>query len=318
MRFSLLATASCVLTLVSGIPSDDAPGGYHFQKRPAKLTKRAETLQPARTGRPAATNPLWSLYDDTFARTHYIDLSHTIRPDIPVWRGFGDIKFGQAVHRDTGKPFAYEDDLFVANAYNLTTDQMGTQLDAPAHFNPYFAGSDEIPVTFALRKLVVIDVSEKVKKNATYAMVVDDILQWEKHHGKVPRGSVVFVRSDWSKPWPNVNTDEFPQVHLSAVQFLHLKRGILFHGHEPLDTDMTPQFDSERWLLTHGYAQAEGVTNLDKVPPTGCLLSTGFPKFAGGTGNYVRYVAICPSNWEYGLTPGSFPEAPLPEFIKPL
>ncbi|KAJ1940038.1 hypothetical protein EC988_007151, partial [Linderina pennispora] len=115
MRFSLLVTVSCALAVASGMPSEDAAGGYNLHKRPAKLTKRAEA-QPPRTGRPAQTNPLWSLYDKTFAHTHYVDLSHTIQPDMPVWRGFGDIKFGEAVHRDTGKPFSYDKDLFVANA----------------------------------------------------------------------------------------------------------------------------------------------------------------------------------------------------------
>ena len=43
-----------------------------------------------------------------------------------------------------------------------------------------------------------------------------------------------------------------------------------------------------------------GLTNLDKVASTGCLLNMGFPRFAGGTGGYVRYVAICPQSWDYG------------------
>ncbi|KAJ2285022.1 hypothetical protein IWW55_007379, partial [Coemansia sp. RSA 2706] len=174
-----------------------------------------------------------------------------------------------------------------------------------------------IPATFALRKLVVIDVSEKAGKNSSYATTVDDVLEWEAKHGRIPQRAVVFVRSDWSRAWPHVDTDVFPQVSLETVQFLHLQRGILFHGHEPLDTDMTADFAAERWLLTHGYAQAEGVTNLHLVPPTGCLLSTGFPKFRGGTGNYVRYVAICPPDWPQGVLPGSTPEAPLPEYAAP-
>ncbi|KAI9479101.1 hypothetical protein LPJ78_004767 [Coemansia sp. RSA 989] len=263
-----------------------------------------------------SNNPsrLWKAYDSVLSNAKYVDLTHTIEPDMPIWRGFGNITFSQAVNKLTGKPFTYEKDLFVANAYQLTTDQMGTQLDAPAHFNPYFAAADEIPATFALRKLVVIDVSDKVAQNASYATSVQDVLEWEAKHGRIPAGAVVFVRSDWSKTWPAVDTDVFPQVSLETVQFLHLQRRILFHGHEPLDTDMTSDFAAERWLLTHGYAQAEGVTNLHMVPATGCLLSTGFPKFLGGTGNYVRYVAICTSDWPQGVVPGTIPEAPLPEY----
>ena len=110
------------------------------------------------------------------------------------------------------------------------------------------------------------------------------------------------VRSDWSKKW---TTDAvkakalaadpvFPGVSLKAIQFLHLKRHILFHGHEPLDTDTTPTLEGEAWLMHNGYTQAEGVDNLDAVPETGCLVSIGFPKFGGGLGGYARYIAICP------------------------
>jgi kynurenine formamidase len=71
----------------------------------------------------------------------------------------------------------------------------------------------------------------------------------------------------------------------------------LFHGHEPLDTDTTPDLEGEAWLLRNGYTQAEGVANLDLVPEKGALVAIGYPKFGGGTGAYARYIAICPSDW---------------------
>jgi hypothetical protein len=73
-------------------------------------------------------------------------------------------------------------------------------------------------------------------------------------------------------------------VSLAALKFLHEKRHILFHGHEPLDTDMTPTLEGEHWLMHHGYTQAEGVANLDQVPETGCLVTIGYPKFKSGLG----------------------------------
>jgi hypothetical protein len=70
--------------------------------------------------------------------------------------------------------------------------------------------------------------------------------------------------------------------------------------------------------MHHGYTQAEGVTNLDQVAETGCLVTIGFPKFAGGTGGYARYVAICPATWTHGVSVGELPEAPLPRSDQPL
>jgi kynurenine formamidase len=100
------------------------------------------------------------------------------------------------------------------------------------------------------------------------------------------------VRSDWSKRWTEdpVKAKElaadpnFPSVGLDALKFLHRKRHILFHGHEPLDTDTTPTLEGEAWLMHHGFAQAEGVDNLAGVPATGCLVSIGYPRFKGGLG----------------------------------
>ena len=67
-------------------------------------------------------------------------------------------------------------------------------------------------------------------------------------------------------------------MSLAALQFLHLQRHILFHGHEPLDTDSTPTLEGESWLMHNGFAQAEGVANLDQVPATGCLVEIGYPE----------------------------------------
>ena len=129
------------------------------------------------------------------------------------------------------------------------------------------------------------------------------------------------VRSDWSKDWPNpqlATRRPFPGVSLTALQFLHLQRRILFHGHEPLDTDTTPTLEGEAWLLHNGYTQAEGVANLGQVPETGCLINIGYPKFQGGLGGYARFVAICPAGWKYGVTIDGTPEAPLPKSDKVL
>lgn len=95
------------------------------------------------------------------------------------------------------------------------------------------------------------------------------------------------IRSDWYKKWSDVerfNQKPFPGVTLDALKFLHIKRNILFHGHEPLDTDTTPTLEGEAWLLRNHYTQAEGVANLDRVPETGALVAIGFAKPEGGTG----------------------------------
>ena len=268
---------------------------------------------------------LWQVYDQTLSHARYIDLTHSITPGMPVWKGFGPATFSPSVDPSTGTAYTYAKDGFEATAYQIATDQFGTQLDPPAHWAPEFPGIDELPATYAVRPLVVISIVPQVEKDPTYALQVSDIRAWEDDNGRIPRGSVVMVRSDWSKKWTDdpVKAKElaadpnFPGVSLAALEFLHLQRHILFHGHEPLDTDTTPTLEGEDWLMHHGYTQAEGVANLEGVPETGCLVSIGYPKFKGGLGGYARYVAICPPGTAKGDRI-SGRDAPLPSYSTPL
>ena len=268
-----------------------------------------------------ASPGLWQIYNDSLKKAKYVDLTHTITPTIPVWKGFGRSKFGPTVNPETGKPYTYERDGFEATHYDLSTDQLGTQLDPPAHWAPEYPAIDELPATYTIRPLVVISIADKAAKDPGYQMTVDDIREWEARNGQIPEGSVVFIRSDWSKVWPDpelATKFPFPGIALDALKFLHLERKILFHGHEPLDTDTTPNLDGESWLMHNGYTQAEGVANLDQVPETGALVAIGYPKFKGGTGGYARYIAICPPDWKYGVSVDEMPGAPLPKMEKKL
>lgn len=274
-----------------------------------------------------AADGLWGVYETALKGAKYVDLTHTITPTIPVWSGFANSTFSPAKAgadieglAKKGDVYSYEKHGFAATEYNLTTDQLGTQLDPPAHWAPEYPSIDELPPTYAVRPLAVISIVDQLKTNSNYALQVADIEAWEKAHGKIPEGSVVFVRSDWSKTWPDpalAKLKEFPGVSLGALKFLHEQRKILFHGHEPLDTDSTPTLEGEAWLMHNGYAQAEGVANLDEVPETGALVAIGYPKFQGGVGGYARYVAICPPDWKFGSSIGPA-DAPLPKSDKPL
>ena len=276
-------------------------------------------------GATAKQSDLWKAYDQTLSKARYIDLTHTITPDQPVWKGFGPAKFLPTVNPLTGQPYTYATDGFEATAYQLATDQFGTQFDPPAHWAPEQAAIDEIPASYSVRPLVVINTVRQVARDPKDFLTVPEVKRWERQHGRIPAGSVVMVRSDWSKRWTTdpVKAKElaadgnFPSVALDTLKFLHRKRHILFHGHEPLDTDSTPTLEGEYWLMHNGYAQAEGVDNLDGVPATGCLVSFGSPKFAGGLGGYARYIAICPPRTGKGVKI-SRDDAPLPEFDSPL
>jgi kynurenine formamidase len=277
----------------------------------------------------AQDHGLWQMYQHHLKGAKYVDLTFAFSPTSPVWPGFNNAEFraataGNAIpgYVEEGETYTYDEHGFVASSYVLPTDQYGTQLDPPAHWNKRGATISDLPPTYAVRPLVVVDIHEKVAEQPGYHAKVKDVKAWEKRHGEIPDGAVVFFRSDWHEKWASnpdrYNKKPFPGVALKTAKYLHEKKDILFHGHEPLDTDTTAGLVTEDWILNNNYAQAEGVTNLDKVPEQGALVAIGFAKPKGGTGGYARYIAICPSDWEHGVTMDEVPGAPLPEHDHPL
>src|SRR5678809_734746 len=158
------------------------------------LIVAATSLGCMAKSQPPSSASLWDVYQSAFKNAKYIDLTHSITPSIPVWAGFGPATFGPTVDPKTKRPYSWAKDGFEATRYVLATDQLGTQLDPPAHWNPDYPGIDELPPTFAVRPLVVISIVDKVAANPGYHLTVTDIAAWEAAHGRIPEGSVVFVR----------------------------------------------------------------------------------------------------------------------------
>jgi hypothetical protein len=158
---------------------------------------------------------LWAVYEQSLKGARYIDLTHTLTPAIPVWKGFGPSRFGPSVNPETGQPYDYAKDGFEATHYDLSTDQFGTQLDPPAHWAPEYPAIDELPATYAVRPLVVVSIAAQVAKDPGYHLEVEDIDRWEAQYGRIPAGSVVMVRSDWSKRCPTLHSRPRPCFRVS-------------------------------------------------------------------------------------------------------
>jgi len=84
----------------------------------------------------AESPDLWQMYETTLKSAKYVDLTHAFSPTIPVWQGFGHAEFHPASagadipdYIKVGEEYTYDRHGFVATAYELPTDQYGTQLD---------------------------------------------------------------------------------------------------------------------------------------------------------------------------------------------
>ena len=121
---------------------------------------------------------------------------------------------------------------------------------------------------------------------------------WEKKHGRVPKGAFVALRTDMSKDWDKdpkrFKRAPFPAWAFETIKFLYEQRGVVATGHESMDTDTTDKMLSETYILQRGHYQIEVMTNLDQVPAKGALIVVTWPKVKQGLGFPARAFAILP------------------------
>ena len=244
------------------------------------------------------------MYDRSLAnRARYIGLNHDADADTAGVEGLRAVDVradGRSRHR---QPYTYAKDGFEATHYDISTDQFGTQLDPPAHWAPEYPAIDELPATFAVRPLVVISIVDQVKKKGDYHLQVADIQKWEKAHGRIPEGSVVMVRSDWSKKWttdpvegqgarrrPGVPGRVAGRDQVPPAQAPHPvpRPRAAGHGHDA-DARGRGVADAPRLHAGRGRRQPRQGAR-DRLPGQHRLPEVR----AAGLGGYASYIAICP------------------------
>lgn len=230
-------------------------------------------------------------------KLEWIDLTHEFNEYTPRWPGFEPLE----------KKLKLEFDKYPVRAYQYSfPGQYGTHIDVPGHATPRGRTLEQIELKECVMPLCVIDCSRQVKKNADYALSIEDIVTYENRFGKIPSGAFVAMRTDWGKRWPNQekfqNCDEegnphYPGWDYDAVKFLVEERNVGSIGHETFDTDPPSRekqrpFKAECYFLKQDHFQIEVLANLDKVPEHGGIVFCIFAKQKGGTGFPVRCFAI--------------------------
>lgn len=233
----------------------------------------------------------------------FVDLTHAFGPGIPHWPGFPDEKREVIYWYDKGR--GSMGDGFFAETFTHV-GQWGTHVDPPAHFARGGRTVDQIQLKEMILPLVIIDAHSEVAKNPDYTLSLERIKKWETDHGKIPAGSFVALRTDWSKRWPDgvamQNKDankvaHYPGWSLPALKYLYEERKITASGHETTDTDpgiatTKDDYSLETYVLSHDHYQIELLTNLDQLPESGAMIIATFPKAKGGSGFPARVFAI--------------------------
>ena len=191
-------------------------------------------------------------------------------------------------------------------------EHTGTHFDAPVH---WISGRDQpnnsadtIPIERFIAPACVIDCSVEARADADFLLTVSHVAAWEKRHGRVPVGSWLLMRTDWSKrtdPVAYQNLDDTgqhtPGPDPDCVRFLVKERDVLGFGTETIGTDagqaahFAPPYPCHFYMHGAGKYGLQCLCNLDRLPATGALIVAAPLKILGGSGSPLRVFAIVPA-----------------------
>ena len=245
--------------------------------------------------------------DIATGKIHVVDLTQTLSPEFPTI--VLPPEFGQCA------PFRLEeisryDQRGPAWYWNNFScgEHTGTHFDAPIHWvsGKDFPNNtvDTIPAEKFIAPACVIDCSAQSAENPDFELSVAVIVAWEAAHGKIPAGSWVFLRTDWSKKsgaaYANLREDgaHTPGPNPEAVRFLVEERDVLGFGTETIGTDsgqahhFTPPYPAHFYMHGKGRYGLQCLANLDKLPATGAVIVCPPLKIEGGSGSPLRVLAL--------------------------
>jgi kynurenine formamidase len=195
------------------------------------------------------------------------------------------------------------------SSYELSTPEHGgTHLDAPIHFGEGKQTVDAIPLSRLVARVVVIDISARADSNRAYLLSADDVIAFEARHGQIAEGTIVLLRTGWSRYWGDrlgylgdstpgdASKLNFPSFGADAARLLVEQRRIAALGVDVASTDggSSTDFMVHRISAAANVPGFENLTNLDQLPPTGATVIALPMKVGGGSGGPLRAIAMIP------------------------
>jgi kynurenine formamidase len=237
------------------------------------------------------------------SRYRMVDLTHSFNAQTIYWPTSTEtfqlkqISFGKS-------PGGW---FYAAN--NLSTPEHGgTHLDAPIHFAAGKEFADQVPLDRLIAPAVVIDVTAAAAKNRDYRLTPADVQRFEQQNGRIQAGTIVLLRSGWSKRWPDkksyLGDDKpgdashlhFPSYGVEAATMLVKERRVAALGVDVASIDYGPSADFmvHRVAMEANVPGFENLTNLDQLPAKGALVIALPMKIEHGSGGPLRAVALVP------------------------
>ena len=234
---------------------------------------------------------------ETLRRAEVVDLTHTLRPDFPLFPVYNPTEVAER--------FSIADDGFFVRSWSFD-EHCGTHVDAPAHFSAEGASVDQLDPVDLVLAVAVIDVRDKVSGDDDALIEPDDVLAWERRHGRLPDRCAVFALTGWGERAGDaeayLNADEGGTLHspgFSAETTDFLREGrpevrAIGLDTASLDIGASADFAAHVSWLPSGRYGVENLANLERLPESGAMVAVGAPTFQGGSGGPARVLALVP------------------------
>jgi kynurenine formamidase len=232
---------------------------------------------------------------DRLFQSEVVDLTHTLRPGFPLFPIYNPVEVAER--------FAHAEDGFFVRSWSFD-EHCGTHVDAPAHFAAEGATVDRLDPADLLLAVAVVDVREKVAADDDALVEPDDVLAWERRHGRLPDRAAVFALTGWGERAGDaaayLNADAGGTLHspgfsAETADFLREERpGVRAIGLDTASLDIGPSTDFAAhvsWLPSGRYG-VENLANLERLPEAGATVVVGAPTFEGGSGGPARVLAL--------------------------
>jgi kynurenine formamidase len=197
--------------------------------------------------------------------------------------------------------------FYAANAFS-TPEHGGTHLDAPIHFAQGKMTADRVPLDRLIAAAVVIDVSAQSASNPDYRLTREDVLAFEQRHGRIQAGTIVLLRTGWSRFWPDrkrylgddtpgdASRLHFPSFGEASARLLVTERRVAALGVDVASID----YGASQDFIVHRIANEanvpgfENLTALEQLPPRGATVIALPMKIERGSGAPLRAIALVP------------------------
>jgi len=192
-------------------------------------------------------------------------------------------------------------DGFLSKEWTLV-EHVGTHVDSPGHFDEGNILVDAIEPNDLAAPIVVIDITGKAIDDPNAMVMTDDLIAFERRHGRIPERALVCMNSGWDDKVDDGDAFRggagFPDLHFPGFS---LEAAVwLIDNRDPvgiavdtmsLDPGNSTTFAVHNVFLGSGRYGIESIANLGRIPPKGALGIVGVVPWEDGSGAPCRVLA---------------------------